>query len=1019
MSLSSLSVRRPVLAMVMSILIVLFGLIGFTRLGVREFPSVDPPVITVTTTYAGANSEVIENQLTEPIEEAVNRVEGIRSLNSVSRDGASSITVEFGLDTDLEAAANDVRDKVSQAVELLPPDSDPPVVTKSDANSFPIILLSLKSKGRNIMELSEYATNVMKERFQTVPGVSDIQIWGQKKYAMRLWMDADRLAAYGLTPLDVRDALNKENVELPTGQIEGANIELTVRTLGRMSTPQQFNELIIKETGGRKVRFQDVGYAEIGPENPKTAMKRDGVYTVTNAILARPGSNNIEIADEVYRRLAQIRKDLPADVTVDVGFDMTQYIRDSIREVQQTVLVAFILVVCIIFFFLRDWRTTLIPVIVIPISIIGAFFALYLMGYTINVLTMLGVVLAIGLVVDDAVVVLENIYAKIEQGISPLEAALQGSKEIFFAVIATTVALIAVFLPVIFLEGLTGRLFREFGVTIASAVVISSFVALTLTPMLCANILKKRERHTWLYRQTEGFFNSLTRGYEKLLLGFMKVRWLAFVIMLASAGLIYQVGNSLPSEMAPLEDRNWLMAFSTAPEGTTFDYMDRYMGQLVELIEEKVPERTGVFSLTSPSFGAIGAVNSGMSFLNLKAREDRERSQQEIAAELIPAINELTTAMTFVNQPATLGGPDLGLPVALAIQAPDFEKLKEYLPKMVEAARADPAFAFVDIDLRFNRPEISISIDREKARSLGVSTQDIAQTLQLGYSGQRFGYFIRGSKQYQIIGQMARSDRNEPLDLRSMYVRNRDGRMIQLDNLVRLEENISPPQRFRYNRFVSAKVSAVPAPGKTQGEGIAAMQAIADRVLDDSFSTALVGSSKEFSESSSSLNYAFMLALILIYLVLSAQFESFRDPLIIMFTVPLALAGALVCLWYFDQSINIFSQIGIIMLIGLVSKNGILIVEFANQKKAQGLSRMEAITEASVARFRPILMTSLSTILGVLPIALALGAGAESRISMGIAVIGGLAFATVLTLLVIPAVYSYLSEKEKSVSNVS
>lgn len=1004
--------------MVMSILIVLFGIIGFDRLGVREFPSVDPPIITVTTIYPGANSEVIENQITEPIEESINRVEGIRSLSSVSRDGASAVTVEFSLDVNLETAANDVRDKVAQAIGLLPPDADPPVVTKSDANSFPIILLSMKSEGRNMMELTDFAINVLKERFQNIPGVADVQIWGGKKYAMRIWMDPERLAAYGLTPLDVRDALLRENVELPSGQIEGKNTELTVRTLGRMTTPQQFNDLIVKETGVQKVRLRDIGLAELGPENLKSVMKRNGVATVSNAIIARPGSNNIEIADEVYRRLEQVQGDLPDDVQVEIGFDTTTYIRSSIKEVQQTILIAFILVVAIIFFFLRDWRTTVIPVIVIPISIIGAFFVLYLMGYTINVLTMLGVVLAIGLVVDDAVVVLENIYAKIERGINPHQAALEGSKEIFFAVIATTVALVAVFLPVIFLEGLTGRLFREFGVTIAAAVVISSFIALTLTPMLSANILKRREKHGWFYRQTESFFLSLTQGYEELLIDFLRQRWAALVIMLGSIGIIFIVGRSIPAELAPQEDRGWIMAFSTAPEGATFDYMDSYMNKLVQTIQEEVPENTGLFSLTSPSFGSIGAVNSGMSFLNLPPASQRSRSQDEIAKALVPKIGALPSASTFVNQPPTLGGPNLGLPVAIALQATSFEKLKEYLPIFVEEARKDPTFEFVDIDLRFNRPELSLRINREKALSMGVSTRDIAQTLQVGFSGQRFGYFIRGSKQHQVIGQMSRQFRNDPLDLQALYVRNQEGHMIQLDNLITLEEGIAPPQRFRYNRFVSATVSAIPAEGKTQGDGIEAMQNIADRVLDNSFTTSLTGNSKEFAESSSSLLYAFVLALILIYLILAAQFESFRDPFIIMFTVPLALAGAMLSLWYFDQSLNIFSQIGIIMLIGLVSKNGILIVEFANQKKAQGMSKTKAIITAASARFRPILMTSLSTVLGVLPIALALGEGAGSRVSMGIAVIGGMVFSTILTLLVIPAMYLYLSGSEKSVSNV-
>lgn len=1017
MSLSSLSIRRPVLATVMSIVIVLFGVIGFSSLGVREFPSVDPPIITVTTNYTGANAEVIESQITEPIESSVNRVEGIRSMTSVSRDGRSTVSVEFDLEVDLEAAANDVRDKVSQAVQNLPSDADPPIVTKADANSFPIIFLNIKSETRSLLELTDIAINVFKERFQTIPGVSDIQVWGSKRYAMRLWMDPDKLAAYSLTPLDVRNALVRENVELPSGRIEGENIELTVRTMGRLTTTEEFSNLIIRDTGGIKVYFKDIGRAELGPENLRTVLKRDGVPMVGNALVARPGSNNIAISDEFYRRLEQLKKDLPADISVAIGFDSTEYIRDSIKEVQQTIFIAFGLVVLIIFMFLRDWRTTIIPVVVIPISLIGSFFVLWIFGYTINVLTMLGVVLAIGLVVDDAVVVLENIYAKIERGTSPQQAAIEGSAEIFFAVIATTIALVAVFLPVIFLEGLTGRLFREFGVTISAAVIISSFVALTLTPMLSARILKRRERKNWLYRNTEFLFVSLAKGYQEMLTSFMRVRWVAFLIMALSIVLIYLVLPALPTELAPLEDRGAVRVIATAQEGATFEYMDRYMDELIDTITANVPERTGLISVTSPGFSASGSVNSGFGFMNLVPRSERDRSQGEIAGMLNGKVAGLTGGRSFVIQPATLGGR-FGYPVQYVIQAQSFEELKAILPKFMAAANQEPTFTFATVDLKFNKPEVSIGINREKARALGVNTQDIAQTLQLGLSGQRFGYFIRSGKQYQVIGQVDRQYRNDPFDLRSLYVRNTSNQMIQLDNLVNLDEQISPPQLYRYNRYVSATVSAGLIPGKTVGDGIAAMDKIADEVLDDSFSTALSGESKDFAESSSSLVYAFVLALILIYLVLAAQFESFVDPLIIMFTVPLALLGAMGALWFLDQSLNIFSQIGIIMLIGLVSKNGILIVEFANQRKAQGLDRMEAIMEASVARFRPILMTSLSTILGVLPIALAFGAGAESRVSMGIAVIGGMVFASILTLFVIPAIYSILSERSKDISNL-
>lgn len=1018
-SLSSLSINRPVLAIVMSIVIMLFGIIGFNFLGVREYPSVDPPRISVSTSYTGANADVIESQITEPLEEYINGIAGIKSLTSVSRDGRSTITAEFDLDVDLEAAANDVRDKVSSAVRRLPEDADPPIVRKADADSSPIIFFNIKSDQRSLLELSAIAQNDFKERVQTIPGVSDISIWGDKKYAMRLWMDSDKLAAYNLTPLDVLNAVRRDNVELPSGRVEGMNTELTVRTMGRLSDPNEFNNLIIKEVGDNVVKFKDIGNAELGPENERTLLKRDGVAMVGLAIRTQPGSNNIEIADEFYRRLDFIKKDLPPDIETGIGFDKTEYIRESVSEVQQTIIVAFALVAIIIFSFLRDWRTTIIPVITIPIALVGTFFIMYAADFSINVLTMLGIVLAIGLVVDDTIVVLENIYAKIEQGIKPTEAAMKGAQEIFFAVISTTVALAAVFLPVIFLQGLTGRLFREFGMVIAGAVIISSFVALTLAPMLCSKILKRRERHNWLYRKTEPFFVWLNNNYNSSLESFMRHRWMAFVVIIGSAGMIWLFLNNIQTELAPLEDRGQLRMFATGPEGATFEYMDAYLDSVIAMVKKDVPESEAIITVTSPGFGSASSVNSGFVRLILKDATERERSQQEIVDELTPKITDLTQARTFISQEPTINNQRQGLPVEFVIQAPTLEKLEDVLPGFMNKANQNPTFAFVDLNLKFNKPEIRIDIDREKARSLGVSVRDIAETLQLGLSGTRFGYFIMDGKQYQIIGQVRRSDRDDPLDLRSLYVKSQDGRLIQLDNLVYLNEDSTPPQLFRFNRYSSATVSASLAPGYTLGDGIDAMEGIASEVLDGTFATDLDGQSAEFRESSDSLLFALLFAIILIYLVLAAQFESFRDPSIIMFTVPLAFAGALLSLWYFNETLNIFSQIGIIMLIGLVTKNGILIVEFANQRKAQGMDVTAAIIEAAESRFRPILMTSLSTILGILPIALALGAGSESRVSMGISVIGGLIFATILTLYVIPAMYSYItSSKERRVARM-
>lgn len=1006
---SSLSIRRPVLATVFSIVIVLFGIISFNYLPVREYPAVDPPIVTVSTSYIGANAEVIESQITEPLEEEINGIAGIKNLTSVSREGRSTVTVEFNLDVDLETAANDVRARVSRAVRNLPPDADPPVVSKADADARPILFFNIKSDSRNLLQLTDVAINYFKERVQTIDGVSSVQIWGDKTYSMRLWLDPMKLAAYDLTPLDVRNALASENVELPSGRIEGDLTELTVRTMGRMTTVEEFNDLIISQRNGSNIKLRDLGYAELGPQNERTILKRDGIPMVGVVLIPQPGANQIDIADEFYKRADAIEEDLPADIETAIGFDTTKYVRASIDEVQQTIFIAFLLVIAIIFFFLRDWRTTIIPVVVIPIALIGAFFVMYMAGFSINVLTLLAIVLAIGLVVDDAIVVLENIYAKIEQGLEPTIAGILGSKEIFFAVIATSAALVSVFLPILFLGGITGRLFREFGVVIAGAVVISSFVALTLTPMLSTKLLKKRERHNKFYEMTEPFFIAMNKAYKNSLQTFMNNRWISFLVIAASGGLIYLFMITLPQEIAPLEDRSRVRMFAQAPEGASYEYMDNYMDRLITLVQDSVPEAKSVISVTSPGFGASSSVNSGFAFAILKEPGNRERSQDDVANYLSQLVTNLSGAQTFVSQEQTIGSSRGGLPVQYVLQNQNFEKLKEVIPGFLEQVRNNPMFTYQDVDLKFNKPELQVSIDRERAQDLGVSVRDIAETLQLSLSGQRFDFFIMNGKQYQVIGQVSRTNRNEPVDLKSLYVRNNSGRLIQLDNLVTVAEQSSPPQLYRFNRYASATISASLAPGNTIADGIETMDDIAEGVLDDTFVTSLAGPSRDFVESSSSLGFIFLLALALVYLVLAAQFESFLDPFTIMLTVPLALAGALLSMWYFNETLNIFSQIGMIMLIGLVTKNGILIVEFANQRQRQGLSIMDAILDASAARFRPILMTSISTVLGILPIALALGAGAESRTSMGIAVIGGLIIGSLLTLYVIPAMYSYFS----------
>lgn len=1015
MNLPSLSIERPVLTTVFSIVILLFGIIGMTYLGVREFPNVDPPIVTVTTDYPGANAGIVETQITDPIEENISGIAGVRSIISTSSDGRSTVKVEFELGVDMEAAANDVRDKVGRATRLLPPDSEPPIVVKSDADSDVIISITVQSKKRSLLELSEIGDQIFKERLQTIQGVSEIRIWGEKKYAMKLLMDPLKINGYGLTPMDIRQALNNENVELPSGRIEGNRMELTIRTFGRLSTEEEFNNLIIKEEDGQLVRFKDIGEARILPENERSLLRgNNGIPMIGIAITPQPGTNYIEIVDDVNKRLEQIKKEIPDDLELGVALDSTEPIRQAISEVKNTIIIAFCLVLIIIFMFLRNWRTTLIPIIAIPISLVGAFFVLYIAGYSINILTLLGIVLATGLVVDDAIVMMENIYAKIERGVKPKEAGHKGAKEIYFAIIATTITLICVFLPIIFLQGLTGRLFREFGVVVSGAVIISTFISLSLTPMLSTKLLRQKANKGLFYRKTEIFFHGLNKWYARTLEAFMQKRYLGIISMGIIAIIVVLVGRIIPSELAPLEDKSNLRIIATAPEGTSFERMNDFMTELIELTDT-LPEKENLLSVTSPGFGASVSVNSGFLRLRLKRPQDREKSQQQLAAELSKRLPSYNFARAFVVQQQTIGGNRMtSLPVQFVVQAPNFEKLKELLPAFMEKVNESEVFDVSDLDLKFNKPELHVTINRKKANELGISVNDISETLQLYYSGLRYGYFIRDGKQYEVIGQAERSSRNKTSDIRKLTVPNKYGEIVSMESLINIENRISSPILYRFNRYNSATVSANPADGYSLGDGIEEMRRIAAEVFDDSFSSALDGPSKEFEESSSSLYFAFLLALALIYLTLAAQFESFRDPLTIMLTVPLAIAGALLALWWFGHTLNIFSQIGIIVLIGIVTKNGILIVEFANQRKRDGLSVMDAAIDAARERFRPILMTSMATVLGAIPIAIALGGGSTSRIPMGVAIIGGLLFSLGLTLYVIPALYTYITPKTKA-----
>ena len=1001
MNISELSIRRPVLSTVMTLIILLFGFIGYGSLGVREYPSVDNPIISVSCSYPGANADVIENQITEPLEQNINGIPGIRSLSSTSSQGSSRITVEFELSVDLETAANDVRDKVSRAQRYLPRDCDPPTVSKADADATPILMVAIGSDKRSLLEISEIADLTVKEQLQTIPDVSSVEIWGEKKYSMRLWIDPIKMAGYGITPMDVKSAVDRENVELPSGSIEGNVMELSIRTLGLMHTAEEFNNLIIKEDNNRIIRLSDIGQAELGARDLKSYMKMNGVPMIGIVVIPQPGANHIDIADEVYRRMEIMKKDLPEDVTYQYSFDNTKFIRASINEVKSTVYEAFVLVIIIIFLFLRDWRVTLVPCMVIPVSLIGAFFVMYLAGFSINVLSMLAIVLSVGLVVDDAIVMTENIYIRIERGMTPKEAGIEGSKEIFFAVISTTITLVAVFFPIVFMEGTTGRLFREFSIVVTGSVIISSFAALTFTPMLATKLLVKREKKNWFYRKTEPFFEGMNNGYSKLLEKFLQKRVWAWVITVFTLGLIFFLWNAIPSEMAPLEDRSRITINTKGPEGVTYEYMRDYAEDITATADSIMPDAE---SITTRVWSGSGNIQ-----ITLKDLKDRNYSQMDVAEQLSKVVQKKTKARSFVQQQSTFGGRRAGMPIQYVIQATNIEKLEKVLPIFMAKVYENPTFQMAYVNLKFSKPEARIGINRDKANVMGVNTRDIAQTLQYGLSGQRMGYFYMNGKQYEIIGEINRQQRNKPVDLKSIYIRNSSGEMIQMDNLIQLTEGIAPPQLYRYNRFVAATVSAGLAEGKTIGEGLDAMDAIASEVLDETFRTALTGESKEYRESSSSLMFAFILALVLIYLILAAQFESFKDPFVIMLTVPLAVGGALMFMHFNGQTMNIYSQIGIIMLIGLVAKNGILIVEFANQKQEVGIDKLTAIREASIQRLRPILMTSVSTILGLIPLAFATGEGANGRIAMGISVVGGMLISTLLTMFIVPAIYTYIS----------
>ena len=1008
MFLPEISIKRPVLATVMSLLIILLGVISFLRLSVREYPKIDTPVVSVRTVYQGASAQVIESQVTQVLEDSISGIEGVRTLKSVSREETSQITVEFLSDRDPDAAANDVRDRVSRVRGRLPDEVDEPIIAKVEADAQAIMWLRLNSTQHNALEISDYADRYIADRLKTLPGVASVIIGGERRYAMRIWLDRERLAAYGLTPQDVEDSLRRQNVEVPSGRIESRQREFTVLSETDLRTPEQFNRLIVREVNGYPVRLSDIGRAELGPQDERNIVRVNGNPAVGMGIVKQSTANTLSVAQAVKAEMPRIAAALPAGMDLGIAFDTSVFIEKSIQSVYTVMVEALILVVLVIYFFLRSVRATLIPFVTIPVSLVGAFFLIWLMGFTINVLTLLGIVLAIGLVVDDAIVMLENIHRHVEEGMSPLKAALQGSREIAFAVVAMTVTLAAVFAPLAFATGNTGRLFTEFALTVAAAVVVSGFVALTLTPMMCSKLLRRHTSHHPLYNVLERFFNSVSSGYRRALAGCLKRRiWVvaAFAAVAAGGGMLF---TTLKSELSPLEDRGFFIGVMVAPEGATMEYTDGYARQW-EKIYSEVPEITSYFVVVAPGLERPNPVNFALSFVRFKDWDERTRKSQEITASLAPRMfSTLPGVLAFPVNPPSLGQSFRNPPVQFVVQGTSYEDLDRKVEALMAKARAFPGLANVDSDLKLNKPQLTIEINREKAANLGIQVDAIGRTLETLLGGRQVTRFKREGKQYDVIVKLEDKDRRQPTDLTSIYVRSANGRITQLSNLVTVHETVAAKELNHFNRLRSAIISANVAPGYSLSEALDYLERAAGEVLTPEYQTALDGQSREFRESGQQLYLIFVLALAFIYLVLSAQFESFRGPLVIMLTVPLAVAGALLAMSLQGITLNVYSQIGLVMLIGLITKNGILIVEFTNQLRERGMEKLQAVIEASALRLRPILMTSAATVLGSVPLAVAAGAGAESRSAIGWVIVGGMTVGTLFTLFVIPVAYTYI-----------
>ncbi|MDZ4805547.1 MAG: efflux RND transporter permease subunit [Candidatus Eisenbacteria bacterium] len=1008
MKISENSIRRPVFATVLSLAIILFGVISFLRLPVREYPDIDPPIVSINTYYRGASPSVIETEITDIIEEQLATLEGVKTITSSSQEQGSSITVEFELNRNVDEATNDVRDRISRVRGELPREAEDPVVAKVDTNAQPIIWLALSSDRHSTLEMSETADLVLKERIQRLPGVGAVFIGGERRYAMRVWLDADRMAAHGLTTSDIEDAISEGNAEIPGGRVEGSAREFSVRTRGDLSTPEEFAAIIVKQEADILVRLSDVATVAVGAEDERTETRYNGQQAIGLGIIKQSKASTIDVADEIFKAIPALQTRVPAGMKIEVAFDSSEYIRESISEVGQTLLIAIGLVVLVILFFLRSFRATIIPTLAIPTSIIGTFAVAYFLGFTINILTLLALVLAIGLVVDDAIVVLENIYRHMEMGKSRWQAAIDGSHEIGFAVISTTVALVAVFVPVAFLQGSVGRLFNEFGTCVAASVAISGLVALTFTPMLSSRMLQPHSApKSGVGKALERFFRGLDASYAATIGFALRHRGLvllAAVALMVGAGFIFRM---LPRELVPTEDRGTAFGIVLAPEGATLEYTDRYMRQ-AEAILLKIPEREGLFTATGLGFGGPGRVTNGFIFLNLKDRKEREKSQQQIVQELFPQMLGIPGVLAFLINPPSLGGGFSSSPIEYILLGDSYDELQVGIRAMMAEGQKLGYLINLDSDLRLNKPELDIDIDRERAAQLGVSVTEIGLTLETLLGGRAVTNFKRGSKQYDVIIQMKPSDRSTPDKIEQVYVRGPAG-MVQLANVVTVRESVTPKELNHFNRVRAATITANLAPGVALGTALDDLDRIALEHLPPGIKTDLGGQSREFRESSNRLYFMFILAIAFIFLVLAAQFESFIHPLTILLSVPLAVVGALISLFIFGQSLNIYSQIGLIMLVGLVTKNAILIVEFANQLRLRGMSVIDATQEASRIRLRPILMTSFATIFGILPIAVGIGAGGEARQPLGIAIVGGMIFSTFLTLVVVPVVYTLMA----------